>query len=100
MYRIIGADQKEYGPITQDQICQWIAEWGADASSRVQSQDSIEWKPLSEFPEFAAALASKAAAATPPPIVNAGNPDALGREIVARGYNVDFASCISRSWEL
>ena len=100
MYRIIGADQKEYGPITRDQICQWIAEGRANAHSRAQSQDSIEWKPLSEFPEFAAALAGKAAAATPPPMVNAVNPDALAREIIARGYNVDFASCISRSWEL
>jgi len=100
MYRIIGADLKEYGPITQDQICQWIAEGRADAHSRAQSDDSVEWKPLSEFPEFAAALTGKAAAVTPPPLVNAVNPDALAREVIARGYNVDFASCISRSWEL
>jgi GYF domain 2 len=100
MYRIIGADLKEYGPITSDQICQWIAEGRANANSRAQSQDSVEWKPLSEFPEFAAALASKAAVASPPPIVIAVNPDELGREIIARGYDVDFARCISRSWEL
>src|SRR5688500_15314425 len=100
MYRIIGADLKEYGPVTQDQICLWIVEGRANADSRAQSQDSVEWKPLSEFPEFAAALARKAAVAAPPPLVNAVNPDALAREIISRGYDVDLASCISRSWEL
>ncbi|MDB6122596.1 MAG: hypothetical protein JWQ71_1589 [Pedosphaera sp.] len=58
MYRIIGADQKEYGPVNADQIRQWIATSRANASTKVQPEGSTEWKPLSEFPEFADALST------------------------------------------
>jgi hypothetical protein len=56
MYRIIGADGKEYGPITGEQVRLWIAEGRANAQTRVQSENSTEWQPISAFPEFAAAL--------------------------------------------
>lgn len=55
-YKIIGADQKEYGPVTSDQIRQWIAESRVNAQTRVQAVNSQEWQPLSMIPEFAAAL--------------------------------------------
>jgi hypothetical protein len=58
MYKIRGADQKEYGPVSSDQIRQWIAEHRLNAQSLGQSEGSMEWKPLSEFADFAAALAS------------------------------------------
>jgi hypothetical protein len=54
MYKIIGADGKEYGPITADQLRQWIAEGRANAQTRILAEGATEWKPLSEFPEFAA----------------------------------------------
>jgi prepilin-type processing-associated H-X9-DG protein len=57
MYRIIGADQKEYGPVTTDQIKQWIAQGRVNGQTNVQAEGSGEWKPLREFPEFAAELA-------------------------------------------
>ncbi len=52
MYKIIGADGKEYGPITADQLRQWVAEGRANAQTRVLVEGSTEWKPLSAFPEF------------------------------------------------
>jgi prepilin-type processing-associated H-X9-DG protein len=63
MYRVIGADQKEYGPVNADQIRQWIATGRANASTKVQAEGSTEWKPLSELPEFADALSTS----NPPP---------------------------------
>ena len=36
MYEIIGADGKEYGPISFEQIRQWIAEGRVNAQTRVQ----------------------------------------------------------------
>jgi len=60
MYKIIGADGKEYGPITADQLRQWIAEGRANAQTKILAEGTTEWKPLSEFPEFAAAPASSA----------------------------------------
>jgi hypothetical protein len=54
MYKIIGADGKEYGPITAEQLRQWIAEGRANAQSQILAEGTTEWRPLSEFPEFAA----------------------------------------------
>jgi hypothetical protein len=56
MYKIIGADQKEYGPITADQLRQWISEGRVNAQTRVQVGEAAEWKPMAELPEFAAIL--------------------------------------------
>jgi len=56
MYKIIGADGKEYGPVGADQIRQWIAEGRANAQTKIQAEGSTEWRLLSEFPEFADAL--------------------------------------------
>src|SRR4051812_3737099 len=52
MYRIIGADGKEYGPITADQLRQWMAEGRANAQTRILAEGTTEWKSLAEFPEF------------------------------------------------
>ena len=53
MYKIIGADGKEYGPVTADQLKQWIAEGRVNAQTRVLLEGTTDWKPLSAFPEFA-----------------------------------------------
>src|SRR5262249_15731702 len=58
MFKIQGADQKEYGPISADVLRQWIAERRADGRTLVQAEGTTAWRPLSEFPEFAAALAA------------------------------------------
>jgi hypothetical protein len=52
MYKIIGADQKEYGPVSADQLRQWIAEGRVNAQTKVQAADATEWKSMAEFPEF------------------------------------------------
>lgn len=67
-YLIIGGDQKEYGPITGDEVRKWIAEGRLNAQSRVKAESDAEWRPLSAFPEFADALAAPAAASAPPPL--------------------------------
>lgn len=60
-YTIIGADGGEYGPITADQLRQWIAEGRANAQTRVKAEGATEWKPLIEYLEFASALSGRAA---------------------------------------
>lgn len=62
MYRIIGGDQKEYGPVSAEEMRRWITERRLHASSLVQAQGTTDWKPLSLFPEFSAALAALAPA--------------------------------------
>jgi hypothetical protein len=53
MYRIIGADGQQYGPVSPEQLRLWIAEGRANAQTLVQAEGSAEWKPLGQFPEFA-----------------------------------------------
>lgn len=60
MYRIIGADGREYGPISTDQLRQWIAENRANASTRVLAEGSTEWKTLGSLPEFSQLLGGAA----------------------------------------
>ena len=73
MYRIVGKDGQQYGPVTAEQLRGWIAENRANAQTLVQGESSQEWKPLGSFPEFAADLkpppvsASAPATITPPP---------------------------------
>ena len=55
-YKLLAADQKEYGPVSADQVRQWIAQGRANARTKLQAAGSGDWKPLAEFPEFADAL--------------------------------------------
>ena len=100
MYRIIGGDQKEYGPVAADDLRRWIAEGRLSGQSLVQAEGSGEWKPLSTFPEFAEASAAGAATA---PAVAAPTPAAgqLGaREILARQPELQMGRCLAHSWRL
>jgi GYF domain 2 len=66
MYRIIGADGNQYGPISADQLRQWIAEGRANAQTKVLAEGTTDWKPLSEFPEFFPSTTAPGATPLPP----------------------------------
>jgi len=57
MYKILGTDGKEYGPISADMVRQWITQHRANAATSIQAEGTSDWKPLASFPEFADALA-------------------------------------------
>lgn len=65
MYKIIGADQKEYGPVTAEQIQQWIRDGRVNAHTQARLEPDGNWQPLSAFPEFAGALQPGGAAPGP-----------------------------------
>ena len=58
MYRVRGADGKEYGPVTAEIVRQWMAQGRATAQTQVQAEGSAEWKALIDCPELASALAT------------------------------------------
>jgi hypothetical protein len=69
MYRMIGADGREYGPVTADQLREWIAEGRVDAQTKALVEGTAQWKPLVEYLEFAPLLARMAPTQpTPGPI--------------------------------
>jgi hypothetical protein len=96
MYKIIGADQKEYGPISGDQIRQWIAEGRVNGQTVACAEGTQDWKPLAQFPEF-----GFTASPVPGAISGAATGPAIPlEEIKARDYSLDIISCVSRAWAL
>jgi len=66
-YTVIGGDQKEYGPITADEVRKWIIEGRLNAQSMMKAESDAGWRALSAFPEFANAFAAGAATPDAPP---------------------------------
>lgn len=105
MFKIIGGDGQQYGPVTVEQVREWIAAGRANGQTQIQREGEADWKPLSAFSEFAEALAAKSPAQlsppTPtPPLSSAPDPTALANEVIARGCAVNIGSCIGRAWDL
>jgi prepilin-type processing-associated H-X9-DG protein len=74
MFKLLGADQQEYGPVSPEQIREWIVQGRANAQTKLQAAGSTDWKPLAEFPEFADALRQPTSAETSSPLLAAGIP--------------------------
>src|SRR5437016_4305469 len=102
MYKIHGADGKEYGPVSADVVRQWIAQGRANAQTTALAEGTAVWKPLNEFPEFAAELAAKRAALSPepPPTFSGAAASAAAAEILAGDYHLEIGRCIGRGWDL
>ena len=70
-YKVIGSDLKQYGPVSAEDLRQWIADGRLSAQTKVQIEGTDEWKLLGEVPELAEALSNR----IPPPTA----PAALSR---------------------
>ena len=99
-YKIIGADQKEYGPVSAEEISQWIKEGRADGRTLARLEPGGEWKPLASYPEFAAALATGPFANNPSSPPTPSSPVLTNEELTGTDYQLDIVSCLSRGWEL
>ena len=64
-YKIIGSDQQQYGPISQEQLLQWMTEGRVNAETLVQAEGSADWRPLGTFPELRPPPAALGAAPAP-----------------------------------
>ncbi len=60
MYKIIGADGREYGPVTVEQLRQWAVGGRINAQTLIQPEGNTEWKALANYPELLPAV--------PPPV--------------------------------
>jgi len=65
LFKVVGNDQKIYGPVSGQEIEQWLAEERIGADSRAQKVGYKEWKPLGSFAEGA----SQPAVPVPPPLL-------------------------------
>ena len=53
MYKIIGADGKEYGPIDLAQLRQWVAQGRINGETKVRAETETDWQPLRTVPALA-----------------------------------------------
>jgi hypothetical protein len=67
MYKIIGSDGKEYGPISLELLQQWKAEGRIQGQTQVLGPGATQWQPAAAYPElgFGAAPAGPAPAYSP-----------------------------------
>lgn len=65
IYKIIGSNGQQYGPVTGDQIRQWIAEGRVESRTPVYVEGASDWNFVGLLPEFAGCFSSNA---TPPAI--------------------------------
>jgi hypothetical protein len=100
MYKIIGGDQKEYGPVTSDEVNAWILEGRANGQTQALAEGSSDWRPLASFPEFAAVLAAKYPPAAPPPLMESGDPGLIAASVFVRNIPLSIGSCLGRAWRL
>lgn len=103
MFKIIGGDGRQYGPVTVDEAREWIAAGRANAHTQAQREGDAEWKAMSVFPEFADVLAAQPLQlppAAPLPRSGPADPATIADEILARGGQVDIGSCLGRAWDL
>ena len=56
MFKIIGGDGEEYGPVDDAAVRQWIQEGRANAQTMLKREGQAAWAPLSAYPEFAPLL--------------------------------------------
>lgn len=75
MFKILGVDGRHYGPVTPDQVRQWLAENRANGQTLAQADGSTEWKPLYTIPEFAADFVQTSTMPAPPHLAAASISD-------------------------
>ncbi len=130
MYRIIGGDGREYGPVAAAQVEQWIAQGRANGRTRIKPEDATDWSTLADLPEFAGPLAARSA---PPPLPGGApvppaaspsetataesaaaalpstpaiaqstprDPVEAARTRVGRDYRFSVFECLSRAWDI
>ena len=67
MYKIIGADGKEYGPVSAEQLRQWLNEGRVNQQTRVQVEGSADWRAMGDVAELSQAAPPSAIPTAPPP---------------------------------
>jgi len=96
MYRILGSDGNEYGPVSTEQLGQWIRERRVNGETRVQGEDGV-WRLLRELPELVVLL-------QPPIVVPPMIPAPMEANSVPSDfdgdYDLDIVACLTTAWRL
>lgn len=66
-YTIVGNDGKTYGPVSADQVRQWIKQSRVDSRTPVFVTGAADWTFAGLLPEFAAEFSTTPPGGVPPP---------------------------------
>ncbi|MGA1236044.1 MAG: DUF4339 domain-containing protein [Limisphaerales bacterium] len=102
-YFIIGADGREYGPASEEEIRLWVRERRAGGRTQVRREGESAWRPLAEFSELASALDpsgsdSRREESVPPPMPGEG--EAIALEVFRRDPVLNIGEAFARGWDL
>ena len=95
MFKVIGADGKEYGPVSNEQVRDWVREGRANAQTRVLPEGQTDWIALANVPEFEDVLGRRPD--NQPPV---GAYSALPSDVLTRGCVLDVGACLARAAEV
>jgi hypothetical protein len=96
MFTIIGGDQKEYGPVSAEDLRKWIAEGRLNAQTLAKAESDAEFRPLAAFPEFAGNFASAVPESEVPPVQSFDpNWESVVRE---RQPELRLGECLATGW--
>jgi len=79
-YTIIGGDQKQYGPVSGEQLRQWFLEGRVNPQTQVKGEGDAAWRPLAAFAEFVDLLGGGGTAGVAPAAAPPSFPSGGGRE--------------------
>ncbi len=96
MYRIVGSDGNEYGPVSTEQLAQWIRERRVNGETRVQGEDGA-WRLLREVPELVVLLQPAVVA---PPLISAPTEANSIPSDFDGDYDLDIVDCLTSAWRL
>jgi len=121
-YIIIGGDKREYGPVSAEEVGQWVQQGRANGDTQIKAVDSEDWKPLRDIPELSAALAgpTPTPGPVPPPHPGGAPPmpgttipsphapfhtapptaDQFMAELKGRPHTFSIGDCFSQGWRL
>jgi hypothetical protein len=112
-YTIVGGDNKEYGPVSIQEVSEWISSGRANGETRIREEGAKEWSRLRDLDAFQELLSpspqpvppltqgqiriptSKGAAAGPAPTAVQ-----LVAELQGRPHTFSIGDCFSIGWRL
>lgn len=105
-YIIVGGDGKEYGPVTDVEVTQWITDGRANGNTRIKEKGEKEWKRLRDLELFDRAIG------TPIPPTLSDSPSRVSsataqlteaqliEELADRPHTFSIRECLSLGWRL
>ena len=110
MLTILGADGKEYGPVTAGKVIEWMQTGRANAQTKIKRVDAAEWTTIGALPEFGGSDGNQTVLPpTPPPFTASASASAapltgsateIAAVLNARAASLDIFGCLGRSFDL